>query len=79
MMSKLGHLVFVCIGSYPLCLDVNFHLRILKIGLETFLQVKIKFLCEKLVYVSTHKVFQVDTQKPMFRMCQHKRFFKLTH
>lgn len=80
MILKLGHLVFVYIGPYPLCLDVRFNLRILKISLEMFLQDKIKILCEKLVHRSTRPVFRsthaidFEKPKPLFSIYQHIGF-----
>ena len=54
-MSKLRHLIFMYISVNSLCLNVRFYLRILKISLEMFLQVKIKiFMWNKIVYSRTH-------------------------
>lgn len=66
-MSKLEHLVFVYIGPYPICIDVHFHLRTLKIRLKTFLQVIIMILYVKQGYGSTH---------PSYRSKHIEGFFK---
>lgn len=68
MMSKLGHLVFVYIGSYFLCLDVPFHIKTLKIRLDWLLQVKITFFMKIGLWVDTYwRIFEIKPLPLMYR------------